>query len=153
MSHGVKQMKYKTRSAYERMMQRVTVPEDKSKCWLWTGPVNNAGYGMLRGDDGYPKMTTVHRIAAQHKGLDIKRKEVQHTCLTKNCVNPDHLVIGNPQSRCDRIMDKHGRQFMKPKKPYIKCKHCGKSEHVTWFNRKHSDCYPGMNSLYTCTKV
>lgn len=143
----------KTTSAYDRMMQRVKIPEDKTQCWLWYGPVNNAGYGMLRGDHGKPKMTTVHRIAAQHKGLDIKRKEVQHTCLTKNCVNPDHLVIGNAQSRCDRIMIKHGRNFQQPKIPYKKCIHCGKTEYVTWFSRKHGECYPGMKSIYTCERV
>lgn len=143
----------KSMTAYERMMKRVTIPKDTTKCWLWTGPVNNAGYGMLRGNDGYPKMTTVHRIAAQHKGLDIKRKEVQHTCLTKNCVNPDHLVIGNAQSRCDRIMKKHGRNFQRPKNPQKTCEHCGKTEHVTWFSRKHNDCYPGMKNTFTCNKV
>ena len=147
-------MKYKkSMTAYERMMKRVIVPEDKSQCWLWTGPVNNAGYGMLRGNDGYPKMTTVHRIAALEKGLYIKRKEVQHTCLTKNCVNPDHLVIGTAKTRCDRIMKKHGRNFQQPKVPYRKCEHCGDSAHVAWFSRKHGDCYPGMKSIYTCDRV
>lgn len=139
--------------AYERMMERVKIPKDKTKCWLWCGPVNNAGYGMIRGTDGYPKMMTVHRVAAQHKGLDIKRKEVQHTCLTKNCVNPDHLVIGNAQSRCDRIMKKHGKNFQKPKIPYKTCEHCGKESYVVWFSRMHKDCYPGMNSLSRLHRV
>jgi len=142
------QMRYRKRlPAYERMMQRVKIPEDKNGCWLWCGPVNNAGYGMIRGNDGYPKMTTVHRIAGQHKGLDIRRKEVQHTCLTKNCVNPDHLVIGTPKSRCERIMKKHGRHFAKPKQAYKKCKHCGDTTHVTWFKRMHSECYTDMKSV------
>ena len=62
--------KRQVKSAYERMMQRVHIPKDKSKCWLWTGPVNNAGFGMIRGDDGIPKMVTVHRVAGKEKGLD-----------------------------------------------------------------------------------
>lgn len=149
-----KTMQYtKSMTAYERMMKRVTIPKDKSKCWLWTGPVNNAGYGMCRGNDGYPKMTTVHRIAAQHKGLDIKRKEVQHTCLTKNCVNPDHLVLGNAQTRCDRIMKKHGRNFQRPKNPLKTCEHCGNTDHVVWFSRKHNDCYPNMKNTFSCKRV
>ena len=149
-----KTMRYtKSMTAYERMMKRVTIPKDKSKCWLWTGPVNNAGYGMCRGNDGYPKMTTVHRIAAQHKGLDIKRKEVQHTCLTKNCVNPDHLVLGNAQTRCDRIMKKHGRNFQRPKNPLKTCEHCGNTDHVVWFSRKHNDCYPNMKNTFSCKRV
>lgn len=140
---------YKTKTAYERVLTRTIIPEDKSQCWLWCGPVNNAGYGMIRGNDGYPKMTTVHRISAQHKGLDIQRKEVQHTCLTKNCVNPDHLVLGNAKTRSDRIIKKHGRNFMKPKKPFRKCKHCNKTSHVVWFSRHHKNCYPGMLTKYS----
>ena len=150
-------MKYqKQMTAYQRMMKRVQVPENKDECWLWCGPVNNAGYGMIRGTDGWPKMMTVHRVAAQHKGLDIKRKEVQHTCLTKNCVNPDHLVNGDAKTRFKRIKEKHGEYFQRLKKPYVKCKHCGKTSHVVWFSRQHGECHPGMNNKYaklTCDKV
>lgn len=127
-------------TAYERMMMRVDIPKDKSKCWLWTGPVNNAGYGMIRGNDGIPKMQTVHRVAGIEKGLD-KKKEIQHTCLTKHCVNPDHLINGNARSRHERIVDKHGRHWQKPKNPYKTCEHCGESTAVQWFGRMHSECY------------
>jgi hypothetical protein len=129
-----------TVSAYERMMKRVDIPKDKSKCWLWTGPVNNAGYGMIRGNDGVPKMTTVHRVAGIEKGLD-ENKEIQHTCLTKHCVNPAHLVNGNASTRHKRIVDKHGKHFQRAKKPYKTCEHCGETTGVQWFNRKHSECY------------
>ena len=131
---------FKRMSAYDRVMRRTNIPKDKSKCWLWTGPVNNAGYGMIRGNDGVPKMTTVHRIVGIEKGLSW-RKEIQHTCLTKNCVNPDHLVNGDARSRHVRIVDKHGRQWQKPKEPYKTCEHCGETSHVVWFSRMHGDCY------------
>jgi len=147
MQYG-EQMKYRKRmNAYDRMMERVKVPEDKSQCWLWCGPVNNAGYGLIRGTDGWPKMMTVHRVAAQHIGLDIKRKEVQHTCLVKHCVNPDHLVNGDVHTRYERIKQKHGPNFQRPKKPYKTCKHCGVKTHVVWYSRMHVDCYPGMKSV------
>lgn len=135
---------------HERIMNRTKVPNDKSKCWEWTGPVNNAGYGLIKGDgnQGDWKMVTVHRAMARHKGLDIRRKEVQHTCLNKVCVNPDHLVIGDAKSRNKRIIAKHGRHWMKPKVPYITCEHCGDKTHVVWFSRLHKDCYPGMNGKY-----
>ena len=136
-------MKYgksNTTPAYVRMMRRVNIPTDKNDCWLWTGPVNNAGYGMIRGDDGEPKMTTVHRVAGIEKGLD-KNKEIQHTCLTKNCVNPKHLVNGNARSRHTRIVDKHGPNFHAPKISHKTCEHCGESSHIIWFSRKHGDCY------------
>lgn len=139
-------------SGYDRVMNRTKIPENKDDCWLWCGPVNNAGYGMLRGDDGVPRMTTVHRIVGKYIGLNM-RKEIQHTCLTKNCVNPKHLVNGDSKSRSKRIINKHGRYFCKPKIPYRKCKHCGKTSHIVWFSRMHGECYPGMNTKYTCNVV
>jgi hypothetical protein len=142
-------MKYRSQTAYERMMQRVKIPKDKTKCWLWCGPVNNAGFGMIRGDGGQPKMTTVHRIAAKHIGLNIDDTEVQHTCLTKHCVNPDHLVLGNALQRTHRIIKKHGKNFMKPKNPHKTCEYCGITDHVVWFSRKHKSCYTGMLDKYT----
>lgn len=129
------------KSAYERMMRRVIIPNNKDDCWLWCGPVNNAGYGMIRGDSGIPKMITVHRVAGKEKGLDIENNEIQHTCLTKHCVNPNHLTIGVPKDRQRRVIAKYGRNFQKPKEPYKLCTHCMKKTYVTWFSRKHSDCY------------
>ena len=139
-------------SAYDRVMRRTKVVENKNDCWLWCGPVNNAGYGMIRGDDGYPRMTTVHRVVGIYKGLD-RRKEIQHTCLTKHCVNPDHLVNGNPTSRSKRIIAKHGRNWQKPKVPYRTCEYCNVTTHTVWFSRMHNDCYPGMLTKYSCSKV
>ncbi len=138
---GKLRKKSKTTSAYERMMKRVDIPKDKSKCWLWTGPVNNAGYGMIRGDHGIPKMTTVHKVAGKEKGLDIENNETQHTCLTKNCVNPDHLVEGDALSRSKRVIAKYGNKWQTPKEPYKTCEHCHGISHVVWFSRKHDECY------------
>lgn len=141
--------KRQTISAYDRVMRRTYIPTNKDECWLWCGPVNNAGYGMIRGDYGIPKMATVHRVVAKHHGLDIDKYEAQHICLTKHCVNPKHLVEGNVKDRTRRIIKKHGRWFSKPKNPYMTCEHCGKTTHVVWFGRMHKYCYPGMMSKYT----
>lgn len=137
-------------SLHQRILNRTKVPDDKSQCWVWTGPVNNAGFGLIKGDSskGDLKMVTVHRAMARHKGLDIRRKEVQHTCLNKVCVNPDHLVLGDPKSRTKRIIEKHGSHFMAPKEPYKTCEHCGETTHIVWFSRVHKDCYPGMLGKY-----
>jgi hypothetical protein len=130
-----------------RVLQRTKIPTNKKDCWLWCGPVNNAGYGMIKGDNEYgdPKMMTVHRAVARANGLDIDNHEIQHTCLVKHCVNPRHLVHGTPQSRSERIIKKHGRTFCKPKVARRVCEHCGIDTHVVWFNRVHKDCYPGMS--------
>lgn len=140
------------KTAYDRVMRRTQIPKNKDDCWLWTGPVNNAGYGMIRGNDGNPKMITVHRVVGIHKGLD-HNKEIQHTCLTKHCVNPDHLINGDSKSRNKRIIAKYGRHWQKPKVPYRTCKHCKKTSHIVWFSRIHRDCYPGMLTKYSCSKA
>lgn len=134
---------------YERLMKRTKIPLDRSQCWEWTGPVNNAGYGMIKEDlDIENKMVTVHRVAAREKGLDITR-EINHTCLNKRCVNPDHLVYGSPRDRMDRILDKHGNYFHMPKNKYKTCEHCNGTTHYVWFNRRHDNCYPGMMNKYS----
>ncbi len=70
-------------------------------CWLWTGCLNNAGYGTIN-IDGKSKL--VHRLS-----WDLFRTEkigeafVLHICDVKNCVNPSHLFSG---SQADNINDK-----------------------------------------------
>lgn len=135
--------RFEKMSGYDRVMRRTNIPDNKDECWLWCGPVNNAGYGMIRGNDGYPKMTTVHRVVGIHKGLN-HRKEIQHTCLVKHCVNPDHLVNGVPKNRAERMKKKYNGKWQIPKEPYKTCEHCGTTSHIVWFSRMHKDCYPGM---------
>jgi len=134
---------------HERVLRRTHIPEDKTKCWLWQGAVNNAGYGMIKSDSGLkdiPKMMTVHRAVARFYCFPIDGVEVQHTCLNLTCVNPDHLVIGNAKSRSERVVKKHGKHFNKPKVSHKVCEHCGVKTYVIWFSRVHKDCYPGMRN-------
>lgn len=43
--------------------------------------------------DRYPAL--VHRFAFEHfSGMSAKGKVVHHTCDVRNCVNPDHLLLG-----------------------------------------------------------
>lgn len=74
----------------ERMMDSVT---KTSTCWLWTGIVNRKGYGKFRIAG---KFLGTHRVAyALFKEPIPKGMWVLHTCDVPNCVNPDHLYIGD----------------------------------------------------------
>jgi hypothetical protein len=60
-------------------------------CWLWTGHINNVGYGRYNGK-GIPS-GYVHRTAFYWANgyLPEKPNIVGHLCEVRNCVNPEHL--------------------------------------------------------------
>lgn len=66
-------------------------PEPNTGCWLWSGYINDDGYGR-----GFPvasgRLVMAHRItyeslvAALGEGM-----ELDHLCRTRACCNPEHL--------------------------------------------------------------
>ena len=85
-------------------------------CIEWTGVTSNIGYGFigfrkvdpetggpLKGQGG---MMTVHRLAwmIANNRLPIKRN-INHTCHNKLCVNPDHLTEGTQQEKMRAMRD------------------------------------------------
>lgn len=71
-----------------RFMSRVT---KTSTCWLWTGG-KRGGYGMFwyLGSN-----SSAHVISYMlFKGGIPKGLLVRHSCDVKNCVNPEHLLLG-----------------------------------------------------------
>jgi len=136
--------KRKCVSAYDRVMRRTKGTNNPDKCWLWCGPVNNAGFGMIRGDNGIPKMMTVHRAVAKHVGMDIENFEIHHICDHYTCVNPKHLKEGTTQERMKEFLkNRHPvhKVWQNKKNLYRTCEHCGGSSVFTWFSRHHKDCY------------
>ncbi|OZC80251.1 hypothetical protein CH274_13530 [Rhodococcus sp. 06-418-5] len=74
----------------ESMAAKVTV---MNGCWLWTGSLNNKGYGQV-GVGGRVKLA--HRVAYElligpiPEGLQLDHVRARG-CEHKNCVNPSHL--------------------------------------------------------------
>ena len=61
-------------------------------CWLWTGSINNMGYGMLRING---KRMLAHRAAYEAAVGSIPAGLFAlHECDTPSCVNPDHITLG-----------------------------------------------------------
>jgi hypothetical protein len=65
-------------------------------CWLWTGQVNNQGYGRL---DVYRQnrryRILAHRLAFfLETGEDIDGRLIRHSCDTPRCCRGDHLLSG-----------------------------------------------------------
>jgi hypothetical protein len=98
--------------------------DPNSDCILWTGGRHVQGYGMCGGKrkaDNKFIMATAHRIAMRIKlGRAIGRKEnVIHTCTNPNCVNPDHLYLGN-YSEIQRVSRIKGKRKAPPTGRYVR---------------------------------
>ena len=99
------------------------IREDADGCWRWTAAKNNIGYGLFRMQG---KMKSAHRSMMLLEGHDIEDKMVFHTCDSYDCVNPDHLIIGELKDKVQIMKDK-GRAgiFWSDPIHHQTCVHCG----------------------------
>lgn len=76
-------------------MKRVNVDAGSNACWLWTGLVNNRGYGRIRRGRRADGEVFAHRASYElHVSQILDGLEVCHSCDTPACVRPDHLFVG-----------------------------------------------------------
>lgn len=84
----------------ERRKHQLGAKVDPTKCELWLGAKNLAGYGMKRRDG---KVRMVHRLVwEEHNGKIPDKMIVCHKCDNPTCINPDHLFLG---TQSDNIID------------------------------------------------
>ena len=79
-------------------------------CWLWTGSYTHNGYGQysVNGEN-----IRAHRYSYEiHNGEIPEGLLVRHTCDVRNCVNPNHLIIGTPQDNTQDMIER-GRSKLK----------------------------------------
>lgn len=77
-----------------RIAERVAI-DPETGCHVWTGPTSGDGRG-----GGYPRMSldgvtvAVHRVVAVNAwGFIPPRKQIDHTCRNRRCVNLAHLEM------------------------------------------------------------
>lgn len=77
-------------------LERNSVKEPMSGCWLWLGSVNHQGYGkMTMRINSVRGYSTAHREAYRaYRGEIEEGKMVLHQCDVASCCNPDHLYLG-----------------------------------------------------------
>lgn len=78
-------------------------------CWLWTGTVNNKGYGETRYEG---RFALSHRVSfIIHKGPIPEGMVVRHRCDNPPCLNPKHLELGTiAENTKDKIMKQRQAQ-------------------------------------------
>jgi len=70
-------------------LERWSVPEPMSGCWLWFGNASKSGYGQFT----YKRVPIrAHRGSYMvHKGEIPEGMVIDHLCRNTYCINPDHL--------------------------------------------------------------
>jgi hypothetical protein len=104
-------------TALAERIRRLTIPEPNSGCWLWSGSLGTAGYGVLRVNH---KTRSAHRVSYEaHKEPIPNGMHIDHKCRVRTCVNPDHLepvTVAENNRRAPRTIIfkthcKHGHPF------------------------------------------
>lgn len=93
----------------QQQFNDLVYPEPNTGCWLWSGRVNNKGYGIGHWPN---KIQLAHRYSFYVNKENPKGKCVLHHCDNTYCVNPDHLYLGDMAQNC-KDRDTRGRQRTK----------------------------------------
>ncbi len=60
-------------------------------CWLWTGYLTPDGYGRIQVNH---RSRETHRVSYElFRGGIPHGMQIDHTCSTRSCVNPEHLTV------------------------------------------------------------
>lgn len=99
-----------SRTADERLREGVMV-DPNSGCWLWTGAINDEGYGATQLGGAW---MVAHRASYIVFVGDIPHDAlVCHKCDVPACINPSHLFIGNQQANITDMESKARRKWAK----------------------------------------
>jgi len=81
----------------KKVMSRVDLAPASigGSCWVWQGPCSGNGRG-----GGYPRMCLDGQTVAVHRvmftnfyGFVPGKKQIDHVCRNRMCVNPHHLEM------------------------------------------------------------
>lgn len=82
----------------DRLWSRVNKTET---CWLWTGPVDSWGYGLLKMSG---KSLRAHRVSYELSHAPIPDGlMIDHVCHTPRCVRPNHLRLATAKQNSENM--------------------------------------------------
>jgi HNH endonuclease len=86
------------------MLRLIGMWKSNDKCILWNRAKDNAGYGVAWFQD---KFIRAHQLSYLLTKGDIEKdKIICHTCDVRDCVNPNHLVLGTNNSNSKDMVSK-----------------------------------------------
>lgn len=136
-----------------RFWEKVAVDEEEDDCWWWIAAQNSNGYGVY----AYTKrkLLLAHRVAwaivYNEYELPDNKLHVMHFCDNKQCVNPDHLLLGTPEENSKMAIER-GQLLTIDKivgRPSLKAL-CKNGHPRTPENTMYKDGYP---ICYVCRKI
>lgn len=74
--------------------------EKGPSCWLWTASTMGAGYGQCT--TGHRRQGYAHRFSYElAHGPIPDGNEIDHVCMNRLCVRPDHLRLASRKQNCE----------------------------------------------------
>lgn len=106
------------RPAIDRVLNRI-VQIPLAGCWLFTGALNEAGYGIVGNGPRGTGVDRAHRITYRHFcGPIPDGLFVCHHCDVPSCCNPEHLFLGTNDENMRDCRTK-GRDSKPPRNPHV----------------------------------
>jgi len=134
------------RAPLDERIDRLTIVDKKTGCWVWQASKNQLGYGLMR-DTNKMRMRSAHRMSYEFFNDTVIPPGmcVCHTCDNPSCVNPAHLWLGTRKDN-SADMERKGRHMYWGHKslvgvprPRKTCKYCGVTGADTSIARNHND--------------
>lgn len=93
-------------------IEKYTLPEPNSGCWLWVGACAADGYPRITigsTKDGTKKSVRVTRLVCEEVHGLSEGMHALHKCDNPICINPDHLYPGTPRQNVKDCFDRNRR--------------------------------------------
>lgn len=139
-------------AAIDRVLNRIERVTE-SGCWIFTGALNDAGYGVLgkggrgQGNDRAHRITYAHFVGPIPKGIF-----VCHICDVRSCCNPSHMFIGTAADNNNDMINK-GRGSIPPRNVHDRGEYRYNAKLTEELVKKYRDMHASGTSVYRIQKI